>query len=95
MPKTKPLEESYAVYTAANGSVIAVQETGVESGKSTKVLYPAIVVISKKQTSFEFTPLLFVEKEFELFFSGVILGRSAMPKMMIPFYEEFINKPQS
>jgi len=90
MPKKAQPEKAYFVYTLVNGTCMAVHEIGVISGKSTKVLYPTTVVMRDDQSGFVFSPLRYVTGEFELFLGGAVLGRSAMPDIMIPFYEQYL-----
>ena len=91
MPKTKPPKEPYMIYITSGMNVIAAQEISAESGKSTKVLYPAFVRIRDDNNGFVFNPVAYVEGEFEIFNNGAMLGRSAMPKIMVPFYKAYLK----
>lgn len=94
MPKAKPPKKVYMLYVTANMGAIAAQEISTERGKSTKVLYPAFVGLRDDRNGFIFNSIAYVEGEFELFHNGALLGRSAMPKIMVPFYEEYLKKMQ-
>jgi len=94
LPHPYDTERLKVYFIVSTGAAIAAQEIEPLSGIRIRVSHPATFRPKEDGTGFEFVPVLFVEKEMELF-STALLGMIDMPDIVRSSYLEYVRKREN
>jgi len=92
---------TYALFAhAASGGFVAarynteIPQNQDNSGIRKHVEHPAFVVAREDKSGWMFEPFHYVARHFVLHI-GAFMGEAEMPKVMIPFYERYVEKREA
>jgi hypothetical protein len=94
LPHPYDTERLRVYFVASSGSAIAAQEIEPLSGIRIRVSHPATFRPKEDGTGFEFLPVLFVEKDMEIF-STALLGMIDMPDIVRSSYLEYVRRREN